>query len=276
MAKKRKEIKGVSYIATRILQKYQPSYFPTKKIALVKAREVLDRLKADKQQVTVKSVLSITRKKAGERKKKDNAPQLSSDLSQPSDYFELVDYPNRIAVSSNRIYFRSKISKSSLPMLRGGEEVENEYELYFSQIVNYFNRMAALITDPEKKYKSGYEDWLIKCTEPKLEGKIYVSEIISCDLEGNEFLYGFDADKGDILSSDVVKKSKEHSTPKKPEQKPETTAATDIDKEIELVKQKRELLKEQEESLQKKMEMIRELKSFGFSNEEIASMMTPK
>jgi len=275
MAKKRKETKGVSYIAVRILQKYQPSYFPTKKIALVKAREVLNTLKAEKRQVTVRSVLSITRKKTGQKKKKDSAPELSSDLYQPSDYFELVDYPNRIAVSSNRIYFRSKISKSSLPMLRGGEEVENEYELYFSQIVNYFNRMASMITDPERKYKSGYEDWLIRCTEPKLEGKIYVSEIISCDIEGNEFLYGFDADKGDILSSDVIKKSKEQSTPKTQEQ-PSPSGSESIDKEIELVKQKRELLREQEESLKKKMEMIRELKSFGFSNEEIASMMTPK
>jgi len=72
MARKRKKIKGIGYIAN-VLRKYKPNSFKNQKSALEKAREIKKELKGES--ITIKKVLSfVVKKRVGKLYKQVNKP----------------------------------------------------------------------------------------------------------------------------------------------------------------------------------------------------------
>lgn len=197
----KKKFKGVKYIAQK-LNKYFKKKYPKYTDALPKAREIFEDFKTKGQKVTVKNIFDVTRKKQLRPFKKkvvppSEAPELPPELAEPSYYFELSDYPPKIATAPDNLFFRSTISPSGLEDLQGGSALDytQVYEDYFKDFVTYINKLKSM-TDPALKI---YEkEWFVKCLEPELDEKTgkWVSLIVSSDVNGEQDdqvpNYGFD------------------------------------------------------------------------------------
>lgn len=271
MARKRKQIKGIQYISD-VLRRYKPSAFKTSKSAKEKAREIKDKLKG--QKVTVKSILALS--KQGRKKKEQEKLSLPEFLSSPQPYFLLVgEIPRSILLEvDKRISFKSKISKKSLPLIQGG--TEPDYNTYFADFVTFMNKYIS--TDVEQG-KGNFDDayaYGVVCTEPK--GKDNISNIISVviyeDGTYEEVDFGFDAENPDFLPTEKViedirkgKEKKEKAIEEKPK---EVTPTTQIDKEIELSKERQKEI----ELENKKLDKIIELMDKGFTKAEIMKLLS--
>jgi hypothetical protein len=266
----RKKISGINDVAS-VLKRYAPNKFKTTVSAKEKAREIIGQLKDEaklkkNKRITVKSILSLT------RKKKEQKPvfELPESLLKVDNYFALVGYPSEILTKvDNRIRFKSLISEDGLPMIQGGSEPD--YATYFNAFVEWCNKMAAL-TDVNR-YES---NWFVRCTEPDSD---LISYIIPCTENGKKFFYGFDTKKIKAVPKEFIGKDVE-----KPKEQPEEKVAekkqVETDKEIELSKERQreskqeaETAKEKKELLKDKMKAIQDLRSQGFTNAEILQLL---
>jgi len=270
MAKKKK-IKGLSYISS-VLKKYaSKKYRKLDKNTRDKASDILSKLKENNQKVTIKNILSYVRKKRVDK----FIPKLPPDMDGVRDYFELINYPDYIITEVDpKITLVSKVSKKGLPIIRGGDEIE--YSEYFADFVIYCNR---LMQDQETYEGSGN----IFVTCELIDEKKYAYQIISCDKNGNEVDYGFNTENPDLQPSKdkLIEVKKGENKEEKPEEKPkEEKPNTELDREIELSKQrqKESEQKEKESESQRKLikerlDAVKELKSLGFSNDDIIKML---
>lgn len=266
----RKKISGINDVAS-VLKKYAPNKFKTTTSAKEKAREIIGQLKDEaklkkNKRITIKSILSLTRKKK-EAKKVFELPQ---ELLDVRSYFHLVEYPSDILTKvDNRIRFKSLISAEDLPMIQGG--TEPDYNKYFEPFVTYCNKMAALTE--VNRYET---NWFVRCTEPDNN---LISYIIPCTENGKKFFYGFDtknlkATPKEFIGEDIEK-------PKgKPEEKVEGKKEVETDKDIELSKQRQKELEQEEKTatakeklLESKFSKIQKLKEQGFTNAEILQLL---
>lgn len=146
-------------------------------------------------------------------------PFVDSNLTKPSYYFEMGDYPTWILRSSKDVWFVSNLIPDNLPDIQGGTLVE--YQDYFAPFVNYVNGMASM-TEPESK---DYEDdWFVSCTEPEWneENGRWESEIISIDADGNIMDYGFDPLSPYKLAEKVITTERKPPVEEKPTEVPPT------------------------------------------------------
>jgi len=200
MAQKRKiQTKGVRYIAEK-LNKYFGKKYPTKKGALPQAKEILSKLKANGEKVTIKNISNIVRVKRGSTPKKGEAPKIYRELASPVEYFLLADYPNWIQRTTNEVWFDSKISPEGLPMIQGGSVVE--YQEYFKPFVDYINGMISLEEGNEDLYQTEY---FVVCTEPNIRNanKRWESQIIAIGNDGIPYNFGFDSKNPDKMPTMV-------------------------------------------------------------------------
>jgi|688.fasta_scaffold180320_1 hypothetical protein len=293
---KDKQIKGIAYIAD-ILRRKKPSVFTSKRLATSKAREIKNELKRLGKNVTIKNVLPLSKVNKSTKRKKF-VPVLHKSFKEISNYFALADYPRLIQTKAKKnIWFRSKVSKSSLPLIQGGSQIE--YEEYFKEFVDYVNSMTSMLDDNTR-----YEvDWFITTQKPIFENGIWVANIISCTIDGVEFLYGFAPEKPKPPQKAVVtedekkKKKKKQPIAEKPIKK-KVEVDKKIQKEIELEQKKIELSKQlekeskqrekeskqrekekqteaniREQEAQAKIARIKELKEMGFTTKEIMEIL---
>ena len=289
MARKRKQIKGVTYIATA-LRKYKPNSFKNQKSALEKARQIKKELKGES--ITVSKILSfVVKKRVGKI-------ELPSFLAEPRYYFELVDFPDSIiAETDKRIKFKSKISRNELPMIQGGTpqglSSQEVYKLYFDGYVNYINKLISQsVTIGNSTWGTNNDDYLIICTKPNAKNVSYIKSV-RYDEKGNlvEEDYGFDAENPDFIATKisleedetkeekkkkktkVVEPAKEEEKPKEDDKKKEDDAVEKNiklkEKEIELSKQRQ---KEQKLEL-KKLDKIAYLMKQGYTKKEIMKLL---
>jgi hypothetical protein len=276
MGSKKKKFKGVGYISS-VLRKYTAKKYPklTSEVRN-KSSEILAKLKESNQKVTVQNILSYVRKKREDK----FVPSLPPEMEQVRDYFELVNYPDYIITEvDRRITLISKVSKEGLPIIRGLDDVD--YQTYFADFVNYCN---SLMENQETYEGSGN----IFVTCELIDAKKYVYQIIACDKYGKEFDYGFDRKnpqaqptKGKLIELKGGEKPTEK-TAEKPIEKPaeDKSPTTEVDKEIELSKQRQKESEQKEKEsesqrklLKEKLDAIKELKSLGFANDEIIKML---
>jgi len=190
MAKRKGKIKtkGVRYISEK-LNKYFSKKYPTKKSASEKAKEVLSILKSNNEKVTIKNISNLIRKKRDKGKSKDDAPKLYRELQNPSEYFLLSSYPDWIQLTTNEIWFDSKISPTGLPMIQGGSVAS--YQDYFKDFVDYTNEMVAL---SEGDIDSLNMEYLVVCTKPNKRNprRRWESKILAIGSDGIPYNFGFD------------------------------------------------------------------------------------
>jgi len=197
----KKKFKGVKYIALK-LNKYFKKKCPKYTDALPKAREIFEDFKQRGEKVTVKNIFGVTRKKQLRPFSKkvvppSEAPELPEELSALTNFFDLGDYPPKIATAPDNLYFRSTISPSGLEDIQGGVAIDytQVYEDYFKDFVTYINKLKAM-TDPELKIYE--QEWFVRCLEPELDEKTgkWISLIVSTDAKGEQddqiSNYGFD------------------------------------------------------------------------------------
>lgn len=250
----KKVFKGVRYIAN-VLVKYYNKRYPNYTSALVKSKEVYDSLKSSGTKVTVKSIKGLVSKKR--EPKKLEVPYIDQSLLKVINYFDLVDYPAYILRSSNLIKFKSDLIPSGVREIVGGNKID--YSVYFAPYVNYINRMVSL----DKKSSNRYEtEWLVVCTKPyyDLAKKQWYSDIISIDIDEVEVNYGFNPDLPSEVPSELIVTGALPSEVVVPVI--DTTKKSDIEKEIELEKEKQKTIEE-------KMKAFRELKESGMTIEQI-------
>jgi hypothetical protein len=190
MAKRKGKIKtnGFRYISEK-LNKYFSKKYPTKKSASEKAKEVLSILKSNNEKVTIKNISNLIRKKREKGKSKDDAPKLYRELQNPSEYFLLSSYPDWIQLTTNEIWFDSKISPMGLPMIQGGSVAP--YQDYFKDYVDYINGMIALEEGNEDLYRTEY---FVVCTKPNKRNprRRWESKILAIGSDGIPYSFGFD------------------------------------------------------------------------------------
>ena len=227
MGKAKKKYKGIKYIAKALADYFPKKYKDNKKLAKEKAREVLATLTAEKKTVKLDNIFPLIRKKRKVQAKKTIAPTIPDYLTEERYYFELVDFPDYIALTTNEVFFISTISPAGLPAIQGGSNVS--YEEYFSDFVNYINSMKSLTEANSTHYET---DWLVTCTEP-IENpatKRYESKIISIDKGRNEIDYGFDPKKPEQKPDDLILSNKQKQTVEVPSEikKEEKPASKEI------------------------------------------------
>lgn len=234
--------KGVRYIA-KALTKYQKGKYPSYNKALPDARKYLAELKKNNEKVVLKNLWKYSRKRKvakGTGGKKGKAPILDPNLTRPSFYFDLIDYPTWILRCPNNVWFVSDLIPSNLDDIQGG--TSPDYDLYFAPYVNFINGAKGLTNPEDNRYET---DWLVVCTEPTFNNanKRWESKIISVDSNGNEFNYGFDpktptklAEKAKLSGAEkpTEQPTKEKPTeqPKQPTQQPTEKASAERVKEI--------------------------------------------
>jgi hypothetical protein len=178
--RKYKKIKGVKYLAYKLL-KYYPSRYKTYTSALPRAKELLSQIKSTGERVNIKSFFKFQRK----HRKPTIAPYLDDDLMSPDAdnlYFNLGQIDEKIkTLSSNELFFQSTISDDDLPLIQGGKEQDVDfYKQYFSNFVNFL--------DQKRKSKEiDYDDIRIVCTAPEFDSKQkkWISKIVITDPNGN-------------------------------------------------------------------------------------------
>ncbi len=200
MAKK----KGIQYTAQR-LTKYFPKKYPSYTSALPKARSILSSIEKSGEKVTLKNIFSRIRTK---RFTRTDALKLIfgskgwKEIEQIQHYFDLISFSDYLKNTPNILGFVSKLLPATTPQpIMGGAGHNYTYKTLFESYVNYINSIKLLTSDEDQRYQS---DWFVKVTVPKQKGKIWISEVISVDGNGNEFDYGFDPKKPDIDSKTPV------------------------------------------------------------------------
>ena len=286
MARKRKKIKGIGYIAN-VLRKYKPNSFKNQKSALEKAREIKKELKGES--ITIKKVLSfVVKKRVGK-------VELPTFLAEPRYYFELVDFPDSIVTEvDKRIKFKSNISRKELPMIQGGTPTQlssqEVYKLYFDGYVNYINKLISQsVTIGNSTWGTDDDNYLIICTKPNAKNVSYIKSV-KYDKEGNlvEEDYGFDAENPDFIPTKISleeeddkkeeKKKKKVVEPAKEEKPKEEKPKEDdiVEKEIKLKEKEIELSKQRqkEQKLElKKLDKIAYLMKQGYTKKEIMKLL---
>ena len=272
--KYKKVYKGVRYI-NNVLKKQYPKKYANTKERQALASELFNVFKETKQKVNVKNIKNLIKEKR-QGGKKPTAPLLDEGLSAPTNYFNLIDYPLFISrmAQTPEVYFESKIIPKGLPDLAGGYDYD--YTDYFRPFVKFIDTLRGLDTNTTR-YQNQY---YVVCTEPifNKDKKIWISEIISCDDEGIEQRYGFNADdieslpteewneKNQPISPPTAKPEKptEQPKPEKPkEPKAPTTESeseTKIKLQIDLEKQKQktvllELIRDSKDADERKLFM---------------------
>jgi len=178
---------SVEYIAKK-LQYYQGKKYKTKKAAKAEAKNIFGKLAEKGEKPTLKNIWQYSRKKR--EKKKQEVPIIDDFLRQPNPYFSLLEYDYYIKRCPNNVFFKSKLSPSTLPLIQGGDTIDSEE--YFLDFVRYCNILKAQTDPNESRYIT---EWQVMCTEPELEDGVWISDIQCVDEEGNETNYGFDPDK---------------------------------------------------------------------------------
>lgn len=237
--KNKKRYKGVRYIA-KALQKYQKSQYKTYKDASVKAREILKVLKNGKQKVTIKNIFNLTPKT---KTAKSGAPQIPSKLLELSYYFELIEYPDYISLTTNKVFFISEVSPKGVSDIEGGSRPD--YNDYFADYVAFINDLKAMTKSEDKRYET---EWMVTCTEPtkgtgKNKGK-WISKIISVDGSGDKFDYGFNPNNPTKTPKTLVLSEPEAKSEQTPEQTTEKALETKKTPEGKAVEQNTERVKE--------------------------------
>jgi len=253
----KKVFKGVRYIAN-VLVKYYNKRYPNYRSALPKSKEVYESLKSSGTKVTVLNIKSLVSKKR--ELKKVEVPYIDQSLLLVSNYFDLADYPAYILRSSNLIKFRSKLIPSGVREIVGGSKID--YSVYFAPYVNYVNKMVALDSKESNRYET---EWLVVCTNPyyDLAKKQWYSDIISIDIDNVQVDYGFNPDLPTGVPSELVVTGALPSGVVGPVVPVvESTKKNDIEKEIELEREKQKTIEE-------KMKAFRELKESGMTIEQI-------
>jgi hypothetical protein len=220
MAKRKGKIKtkGVRYISEK-LNKYFSKKYPTKKSASEKAKEVLSILKSNNEKVTIKTISSLIRKKREKGKSKGDAPKLYRELQNPSEYFLLSSYPDWIQLTTNEIWFDSKISPTGLPMIQGGSVAP--YQDYFKDYVDYINGMIALEEGNEDLYRTEY---FVVCTKPNKRNprRRWESKILAIGSDGIPYSFGFDPNNPEKEATRVDTTPNNREGQKWDEEEPET------------------------------------------------------
>jgi len=197
--KKNSKIKGVRYIAEK-LNKYFVKKYPSKKSASEKAKEILLTLNSNGEKVTIKNISKLIRTPRGSSPKKGEAPKIYRELAIPSEYYQLANYPNWIQLTTNEVWFDSKISPDELPMIQGGASIE--YSDYFKSYVDYANEMVAL---SEGDIDSLNMEYLVVCTKPNKKNarKRWESQIICIGTDGMPYNFGYDPQNPDKVPTKV-------------------------------------------------------------------------
>lgn len=260
MKKQRKyKFKGIRGIS-KVLVKYYKKRYSDSKVLNSKAKEINQLLIDNKLKPTVGNILQFSRKKQKE-KVKTPKPTLPDSLSQVSYYFELSEYPRYILSCTNEIFFTSSLWNSNLPEIQGGTLVE--YNVYFSDYVNFINGMKSQTLPEEKKYET---EWLIKCTEPFYNPvtKRWESKIVSVDGDEDLIDYGFDPKEPKTQPSSLIlsqKKLKQQQlTQAGAKKQEEQTSATKSKRSVEEIKAETELEKVKTEKIKQEKEKEREQK----------------
>ena len=230
--KPRKKSKGLPYIQ-RVLHKYYPKRYPTYASAKERATQIKFLMSGEKY--TVKNVLSYERKP---RKKKLPDQTLSPELTSPTHYFNLSDYPTLISGSDNRINFRSKFFADKLV---GGETPD--YGVYFEAFKHHCDVLRRSF-EVKRQY---VEDWYVKCSKPYYNRttKQWESLIFACDSEGGEEDYGFQVGSPESKLPTVTKvKSETDKEVPKTEETPLEAKKT-VEEEIRLNESKAKVLAEE-------------------------------
>lgn len=181
--KKKKTYKKIRPSISRVIDvfdRYYPKRFPNSKEKREKAKEIVSKLKLTGESATVANILSLIRKKRGEK----FVPVLPEEMSSVQNYFILVKYPDLILTEVDpKITLISRVSNPNLPPIKGLTEID--YEEYFGDFVRYCNDLAGLAE--EGRYE---EDWFV--TTRLIDEERYIFEIIPCTGDGKEFYYKFD------------------------------------------------------------------------------------
>lgn len=286
LKKKHKKLKGVKYIAYKLV-KYFGKKYPTYSQALPRAKE----LKAEMDQRGMKvGVLSIFELQRKHRVPKE-IPYIDTDLTSPDDtyYFNLVNVVNGLSTkASNEIYFKSEVpGTEDLGLIQGGvEPTPGLYE-------NYFKNFVSFIDLQRRNNLIDYSDIRVLCTEPVYDPttKTWISRIVVTDPEGNyDQNSQLDPSVQSVIDSfESEVKYIEPSLPKLYEKKPKEKRAKGEDEsvEIERIKAQKELeierLKaqtaieiEKEKTLQKAMEMVMQGKMTWERYDELLERLYPK
>jgi hypothetical protein len=230
MSYKRK-YRGVAYVS-KVLVKYGgKKRYSSYADRLSNARTIVSDLRSKGVKVTVKSVMSLVRKKRVPK----YVPSLPAELTAlGQNFFRLVDYPNEIESGVDArikfVYFpKFGVVPKGLPPIGGG--TAPDYTTYFSGFVNYCNELNKLAVD-EDAYE---EDWFVRCSEP--DPKTFESRIYSCDKDGVPTDYGFDNTSPLDKPDELIQKDYPENKPIKPSE-PESgvTIPKANDNEVELAK----------------------------------------
>lgn len=192
--KPKKSKKGVRYIAQK-LRKYYPKRYKTFNDALSKARLIKSELDlrsdAKSKRVNLRNIFSVERIP---KKPKDLLPEIPEEFYDAYDYFSVVDVPDMIyRLLPENVYVKSKISKDSMPLLKGmtendkkyleetGRDLENDY---FADFIKFGNELQLL---SDNKYPMFFT-----FLPPVREKGKWVMYLVSSDDGGIKCDYGFD------------------------------------------------------------------------------------
>jgi hypothetical protein len=263
--------KGVRYVA-KVLVKYGGKEYSSYGKALPKAREVYAELVASGEKVRVGSVMGKVRVKRGSVPKKGEVPQLPLNLQRTAYFFELQDYPRWIKMTTDKIWFKSKLWRSELGVVQGG--TFPEYRDYFAAFVNYCNKQMAK-ADKEGDTGRYANEWLVKCDTVRWNPatKRFECEIISVDGDGQENDYGFSADlpqDGGSGGGNTPKRDKKATTGQEKGQSGKDSGA---DLEVEKEKTKRAELEAKKAEVELETAKVRQQGAYAKAISDIAFML---
>lgn len=247
--RKYKKIKGVKYLAYKLL-KYYPSRYKTYTSALPRAKELLAQIKSSGERVNIRSFFKFQRK----HRKPTTAPYLDEDLMNPDAdnlYFNLGQIDEKIkTLSSNELFFQSTISDEDLPLIQGGKEQDIDfYKQYFSNFVNFL--------DQKRKSKEiDYNDIRIVCTAPEYDSKEkkWISKIVITDPNGEPLDEDLKKVIGDFNPNQLYLPSLSEIQKQEKESK-KTKVSAELESQLKL-EQERAKTKKAEEEI-KKAEVIK-------------------
>jgi len=238
------QAKGVRYIAKK-LTKYQKGKYSSYNKALPEARIIFGKLKENKQDIILKNIWGYSRK-VGKKRGSKEIPYIPQDLLDDHNYWETLEFAPQFKKTSDKIFFESTISPSTLPEIQGGTLIDAEE--YFKDFVRFCN---ALKRENAPEEDSSTDEWQVRCTEPTpINGK-WISTIICTDSKGDVTNYGFDPDKPSALPKQPypIEKKKE----KEAEIETEIEKPTTTQSEGERAKEIRLIIEGYNKLLQKKL-----------------------
>jgi hypothetical protein len=256
LKKGKAHVKGVQYIAKQ-LKHYQKGKYPSYTKALPDARIIYGKLKENKQHVTLKNIWGYSRKAGKKRGSKKAVPYIPQDLLDDHNYWETLDFASQFKKTSDKIFFESTISPSTLPKIQGGTSIDAEE--YFKDFVRFCN---ALRRENAPEEDSSTDEWQVRCTEPTpINGK-WISTIICTDSNGDVTNYGFDPDKPSALPKQPypIEKKKEKEAEIETEIEKPTQTEGERAKEIRLtIEGYNQLLREKLINKKEWLELVTEL-----------------